>query len=744
MTFGEVGETTITSTTGRSSKMTGVGAFTSTKLLERQRLIEDLAWTTAETAGTTLVTLDLLQQLAAVPDNADILEQFNFFRSGIEVTVRLNTNQFYYGALGVTLFPPGTGARLDERMFQSPSIISASSAQAVVKEWKYSLPFEWVAPVTIENSTLPINLVIDVLAPLTASGANMPTSITLQVWARFKDIELSYPSAIVTTSIVPNFTLGGAINVEKQSKVMVPKPSGSRHPNASSNSTEDSVQEVFTSLEHVTIGDALTHIPGISTLFSALSFLVDKPDKTEEQTVVVSDHNVDMWNVDLPDIGTSMSVHRGRYMDPSVSRLPMASNMTLSQYAQTPGLRGPSEALPVWVFAANGDSTDLVSIIQLHSDNSTMKTALDYATLCSTKWRGGMKIMLQFFAPSFSSARFVVQYHNSSLLSPSPFVTEYDSTLSRVVNVKGDTVDCFTVPWLNFFSWANTNANQSPSIAITLDSVIASTDTAVSPKIYMLLWVSGAEDIQFAGPRRISYNTDWSNEAPSIQKQAMIHDLFKQPFVPIVENCMSDIDNGYATSEQLGSMADISKRYSPLVSPVQTTPVLPPGFAGDAVNANYLTPPGTITIAYLQYVQFRRTLYGQMRSAFLYTSGGFRFRRVCSGTEYWTLITGSDLVQGSYTTSSDNMIRVTVPYSCNTPFQALDLRSAPYSVVYDPDNSVTVPVLTTPQWIAARDDVMYGWPILPAGLFVTPPSAVDSTEDVINLRKTRGKGKERT
>lgn len=745
MTFGEVGETTSTISHGRSDVMSGVGIFESIRLLERQRLILDTSWTTAQVATTELVSIDMLAALAAIPDNSDILSQFNYMRTGIELTIRLNTNQFYYGALMATLFPPGTGSRLDERAFQAPSVISAASAESVVKEWKYSFPFEWLPYINVTESMFPVTLAIDVLAPLTASAANAPTSITLQVWARFKDIQLSYPTAVVQIAhTTTQFTLGQALNVSKQSKVLIPAPSGSKHPNASRNSDEDSVQRVVSSLGHVTLGDLYEHLPGASSVASAFSFLVDKPDKTAEQEAIVKDHNVDMWSVDTPDVNTSLSTHRARYLDPEVRRVPMSTNMSLSQYAQIPGLlnNGTDANSPLYTFKLNGDTTGLITLMNSHSDSGTLKTALDYACVNSTQVRGSVKVMLQFFTSSFISGRFVIQYHIPAVFAASPESTNYDPTLSRVVNVKGDVTDAFQLPWLHPFSWNSYRV--SPAISVTLDSVLASTDTVTVPSVYLLIWVAGGEDIQFAGPRRIQYNSEWSSEPLAVEKQALMHDLFAKKFSPIVENCTSDIDNAYATTEQIGSMSELAKKYSLMPLPsVASVPPLPAGWQQDWCSFNFDAIPTTLTPYYGAYVAFRHTMFGQMRSAFLYSSGGFRFRRYSTALEYWALEQlSTDVMQGTYTTTNDNMIRVTVPYHGLVPFQSLGYVSFGWQLVPDPDNSSSIPTIgaTTPQWLAARDDIMFGWPVLPKGL--QTPIVFKEPKEVINLRKTR-KGKER-
>lgn len=752
MSFGEVGETTQTMSTGRVDKMHGVGIFDAVKILERQRLLIDTNWTVSQTGGSLMFAADILKLLQAVPDNESIITMFNFMRASVEITVRLNTNQFYYGALMLTLVPAGVGQRIDSIAMQAPSVLSAESAQAVIKKWDYAFPYEWLVPVNIAANVHPLILNCHVLAPLKFCSTCSPDNITLQVWGRYKDIELSYPTAVVQTTKTPLefelpdtpfLTLEVPARVEKQSKVLIPKPAGSTHPATSGEEEEkDTVMKAVTALEHVTLGDAISHIPGLGMMSSALSFLVDKPDSSASQTRVVQDYNVDSFCIDVPDASTPVGYHRDRYQDPVPRRVPMSSNLTLSQYSQIPGLRGPNPALPTWNFTAIGDSTDLVSLIQRHPTLETMRIPLDYASLNAMMWRGSIKVMLQFFTTSFISARFVVQYHNPSIFADSPEDATYDSSLSRVVNVKGDTVDCFTLPWLHPYSWGT--LDMIPAISVTLDSTMAAPcATASQIMIYMVMWVSGAEDIQFAMPRRINYQTEWTNVDPTgIEKQAMIHEQFQKAFPPIVENCAFDVDHAYATTEQIGSMSDYAKRYSLL--PLVTGAEITPGFAQNTTSLLFNTPPVPVTTHYCQYYQFRQTAFGQMRSAFLFMSGGFRYRRYTPDLEYWVLTNPNQIdghnnqSPGAYITTEDNMIRVSVPYSCYTPYQALGYYSGGYSFTPDTlDVSQTIVVdSTTPQWIAARDDIMFGWPILPTGLSVP---VITSDE----VKSDKGKEKEK-
>lgn len=765
MTFGEIGETTHSVSTGRKPKTHGLGAFIDTKVLERERLIGETTWSTSDVAGTLIYNTDVNKQLFAVAANQAILSQFNYFRAGIELTMRLNTNQFYYGALMATMIPMGTGFRLDERAVQDPKLVSACSAESIVKTWEYSYPFEWMTCYDVNAGNFPVTFYADVIAPLKVSNENMPTTINLQLWARYKNVELSYPTQAIPTSS-PRTLLISGLNLERAHKtgtrkrdddvrqkqnlrrgtriessvtgnnvnltVTVPASGGASSPTKDKNGDEakkNSIDKAVDAMSSITIGDAASAVAdaglwAATKLGEAVNFAgafgFDKPDRTVPIDPVVIDANIDMFVTDIPDVNTTLAMRRSRYLDPSRGRMPKSENWTLSKYAQIPGIRAAPGA-PCFTFTAPSQSTQ-VQLIQTHASQVGSKTPLDFAYVSSGLWRGSIKVALFFFTSSFISARFVVQYVNGNWGGTSSIPSEYDTGLSRVVNVKGDTIDTFTIPWMDLETWSASNLN--PLIQVTCETDIAATDTLQTPTIYMVMFVSGGPDIQFACPRVPNFDTEWTSAGQTVEssdfdkdkeKQSAVQEIFAgQGFPPIVENAYYDLDAGYCTTEQLGSMADIAKRYSPMV---QTMSSHGPnqGVKDVTFSLQYDFQPVTSTSQYYDYWQFRNTLYGNMRSCFLYSSGGFRYRRKTSSQELWglTYSASGKTINCEYITPYDGMIRVTVPYAGKNPYKALKYFTGGYNLV--PIVAVTEDS-SHPEWLAARDDVQFGWPILPTGL----------------------------
>lgn len=690
MGFGEIGFTGEQQLTGYDATAHSVGEFDDTVLLERMIVVGEYPWAVTDPLGS-LFAVDIDKELREHIRNNEVMKQFLFYRSDIEVTVRLVTNQFYYGALMITLFPTDTiGESLDARAVLDPTVLSATSDQAVVKEWKYSWPYAWL-DVAGSLHPHPVWLHGDVLCPLKAAKDTMPSAINVQVWARFKNMRLAYPY------IQP------ALEAQSSGKPLIkfPRKKTSAHPIDDKDAESRGSSTVDTAIEavkSVTIGDAVSAVSQIPSfvvdnwggIAAAAGFLFDKPDRIVCQDAFNLEPSQDLFLTDVPDTNVSLSVYKGRYCDPGDGRMPMSRNFTVSDYARIPGLRGP----PL-VFAAQFDSAE-VDLFQPRDVSTKWGTPFDYAMLSSCMWRGGVKVLLQFFASSFISTRISVQV--SGAYNRGNYPGDYSSGISKIINVKGDVEDTFVVPWLSDQWWGSIPFSRPaiPQLKITVVAPIISTDTTLDPVIYCVPWIAGAEDIQFAFPTVPDYPSWVPSTLGTLEPQSAPGEIFKKTFPPIIPNCHYDIDRGYATAEMLGPIVDLCKRYSPIAV---TT------FQGIDLDTNTL--------------DFRRTLFGSWRAAFLNRSGGFRFRVYGSAhnSDPLAFVPSSSLGGTEYRQPPDGMCRLTIPQVALLPFQIQDQGTQILSVIKIRGlDTGAIP------YIAARDDLQLGFPVLPRGIPPLPPA----------------------
>jgi hypothetical protein len=143
MSFGDVGDVAQTEIKGYASTAHSLGDFKENKLLDRMVHLINIPWSEADLAGP-LFDQDVDKLLREYPRNADVLKLFQYYHADIEITVRLNTNQFYYGSLLVALYPSNsTGNTISELAVLDPTILSASSAESVIKTWTWTWPYPW-------------------------------------------------------------------------------------------------------------------------------------------------------------------------------------------------------------------------------------------------------------------------------------------------------------------------------------------------------------------------------------------------------------------------------------------------------------------------------------------------------------------------------------------------------------------------------------------------------------------------
>lgn len=704
---------------GYAERAHGVGEFEDTKLLERMMKITSVDWTVDD--NTTLVySGDIDAALRGYARNAQVLNLFRMYRADIEVTIKLNTNQFFYGALMVSLIPgTSTGTLRSERAVMDPTIISASCAESVVKTWTWSWPYPWRGLAGPDASSHPVWLYIDNLFKLCTANEDMNTIVTIQIWARFKNIRLAYPYG-------PNTPMG----VEPQSgrsprrpTIAIPRTRHVSHP------ADDPGSGLDSAITNVV--DAVTSVPAkvidgaVGTLDSFIDTglgmllggsVLDKPDQVEEQKPMIIEASKDLFAADIADTNVCLSLNKAKYVDPAPSRMPLSKDWTLHDYAKIPGLRAYFEITG----AGGGFSTKDFKLLSSINPEDEPRTPLDYANLCAHLKRGSVKVMMQFFTSAFISARFVVQLLRYD--GTNGFDNNYDYGLSKVINVKGDTTDFMTIPWLDFAWWRE----QDPRyIRIKLDSEIAVTSTGGTPRIFVAVWISAGDDYQFQYPR-IPLATEWPVE---LEPQCSIGKLFEGEFPPIVDSVFYDTDKGFSSGETIGMMTDVAKRYAPM-----NFYFLDPEFDFNAFHQEDLdknTAYGS-GAHYAQYVGQRRTYFGAMRACFLMRSGGYRIRQypVKTGERMWQAIgagpTATTLQGTVYCTPFDQVTRITVPQVSSRPFYMVDDSSGdlPYEGLSLDGQPQATPYNLL--YLAARDDVQFGYPILPRGVplpWVEPPSS---------------------
>lgn len=711
MTMEETGEVICSYERGVVEKMASIAEFDNTAILERMVLIHSGTWTISDAFSLTtpLYSVDLMNALYVAARNNAVLTRFKYMRAGVEVTIRLNTNQFFYGAMMATLHlePISVFAkRIDQRAVLDPTIISASLETSVVKSIDYMFPDAWLQTALLPNVTF--NL--DVLSPLRQSALNMPDHVEYSVWARYTNVELALPQGSTMADFRPQSSKGSLFD-KKKPKVTMPHKKKVALGSVDSSSTSpggasSSIDDVVSAVSRATIGDIASTAVGLGTFvrdnwqafIGAASFLLDKPDRAVVQMPMIVEPWTDTYAADLPDSNVVWALHSDRYLTPGPTRMPMSKPWTYLSYAELPGLLTQTIS-----FAALGDASAVTLADTTSWTANDLHTPLDYALLNCSLHRGSIRVCLMFFCASFASARFAVTYGSSTW-------TDYTDNVSRIIDVKGDTMNCFTVPWVSH-RWWETVFGPMPSIRVTMISDIASTDTTTSPLIDLVVWAAAGPDHQFCLPRTL-VDDDWSLDAmvPSktlkrslrkavFKPQCSVGSMFDKSFPSMVEGSSFQTDNGYCNTDQIGSIYEVVKRYSPYFNDSAYF------FGSTLDNTNTLLPA---------FLSFRKTFFGAWRSAFHFRSGGYKWRFFDppDGPQAYFIdseIPGGTCTGTMYTSGTDSPARITMPQVAYYPYA----RQGQLNQLAFINGTALASTLNSPALVAARDDVQFGYPVLP-------------------------------
>lgn len=176
-------------------------------VLGRQYLVDTFAWASTDARGALKHTTSFPNALFLMANIREKLDHYQFFRAGVEVTVRLNGTAFHQGALQVAWVPHYSTAALSangilyeqsiETLSNCPnSILSANTNATISFVIPYCAPSRFWNLKDSPASGQPADgwmgkAFFSVLAPLLQGGVGSTPTLTVNIFARFVDITVS-------------------------------------------------------------------------------------------------------------------------------------------------------------------------------------------------------------------------------------------------------------------------------------------------------------------------------------------------------------------------------------------------------------------------------------------------------------------------------------------------------------------------------------------------------------------------
>jgi hypothetical protein len=598
---------------------------TPTKILTRQYKVHEFSIV----PGFATQMLSFPNVLLTLPAITKALSSFYYFRADLEISVKLNSTPYHQGMMQTAFIHDRYDSTATVNSKQQLSAMNAmyynySSSDSVTMQlgWLHPQVFMELPATLAPNAYLGL-LFFDEIVPIdNTSGGS--TTITCTVYARFLNPRTAGfrnqpPVAKGQASNV--FKFNNVKETEEKSETGLP----------TSNTTDDIASPLF---------KAINLIPGtVSTvldLFGHLSKMLDKPrdiSNVQKMNYQVGEDMITGMGITQADrltlYPTSKLADFATAMNCEDSRMPMA------KLAQKPML------FDTFKF----DSTHLVYNLYAHpmsvgtmgyttiSPTSAWAQPDYLATIASLAryWKGGIKYLLYFVTNAFTTARFrisyIIDYNETDLAYGGDFP-------SQIIDIKGSTICELMVPYLFNNSYKMTippgvgpgsGFQLSPKIAIELLSLpVASQGTA--PYITCVIWRAAAEDFQIAS--LVSTQLDPAFLFPNppeivVQGQTSIDSRFSKTFEPINCRCNLFQEQGFTTTETIGTINDVLKRYEEMYTSEQATLKQSRTNPGDAG-----TESGSIVVgAGASVVQEKqRAPPYVLFNMFKYQRGGKRFR----------------------------------------------------------------------------------------------------------------------
>lgn len=604
---------------------------TPTKMLERLMEIGTYNWAVGTAPSFTIpaMTLDPFNLLLALPVMADITNWYYYMRSDLEIHFRINSNQFYAGALAISACPGSyqtANTSQQARSWLGHTIMSAVKQDTLVITLPWPLPQRFV-PV----SGIPIMLnriwsvYVDILATLNATTAS-PSNVDVSIFARFVNAQLvlPYQASSLSARLMKEFELGTdrkssrSLNIRPHSSSggTIPRPKSARAGRSIvrvSKSQQDPVQEaqspstpsplstISTLISPITdiIGSMESAIPAIQPIMdivSSLGGLLDKPEIQNPVERIYPSHVANCSQSDRPDQAFPLTLYQGSYLNIDTSALPGGKSFTILDVATTPCLHAYFD------FTNSATSTTIPYICE--------GTPMWAMKNCHLYWRGSMRYQFRFYCPMFVSTRLLI------VISPAgiPVIDAVANNLSMVVDVKGDTVKNITLPFIFITDMARVQDTELYKIQVSVLQQIVTNDTTVTPHVTMIVYSAAGPDSQFSmpiTPEPITYIYPDSSVTRvgkyEIKKHASIRKEFEATFEPILMDCTYLSDQRHVTSETSIYITDLLKRY-------QTAGGVPPLTGAWVLPGDYRPVEGSI--GYF------------LQSMFLFYRGGIKYKFV--------------------------------------------------------------------------------------------------------------------
>jgi hypothetical protein len=540
-----------------------------TILTEREYQLAQASWATGTTVNTDIISL-------AVPDIfftfAQVRERtrgWQLLRTDAEVRVEVAMPPALYGMLLVSHLPATDVANtyrstsLRQKSWANPVTIDGSSPSSPLIHMAYQAERPWQSIPSIGTVERGVtgHLKVTVLHQLKAVSAAAPSAVTVTVFGRLKNVHLSgYDPTVVAPEPEAIFAaLKKAIRinsvVQGRNRVTPPHPQVDEAEKQASTGILSGISETVGNVAPLltplpVVGPIAAAVGGIANLLTPVFriFGLEKPDALVTPQLVIKDVGYEFPHVSGTNTGVKMTARRDAYLTTPKGIIGIGEcNPDLIDFCRIPGLYLTSS----FTSAAAADSL-LLNMPVLSNDiqpyqNGSMEChdpiPIDIPSKMYAYWRGSIKYLIKFCTSKFVACKVRVVLCQAAV-APANIAVYAGDIPGKVIDINGS-VDVPIMVGFNFndvvaetgtwsalqADWQNTaTANNCPAqLAIYLVSAVTSTDTTVTPTVYVSVWKAAGEDYQLFHPIGKKSVPVWSAVNPTVSDPAIV------PFEPILD-----------------------------------------------------------------------------------------------------------------------------------------------------------------------------------------------------------------
>jgi hypothetical protein len=530
------------------------------QILSRVYEVDTITWSYNDATGDFIWSGYLPDLLLAIPNIIEKLDRFEFLRASCRLTFRLNGVIMHFGCLMLTYCPHYNSSSNVQRYFQTAYTASNLGAHLLSPNTNMTMDIEipWVTPARYQRledvSSEPGfcgYVAAHVLAPLTLEGASSTPELKITVYAQFVLPEPAGLGLRVDTTQKRNILIKYKQYLKKKASEkrgtskededfemlldLLPSHQMSEQDTKSEKKTQSSKyakkakQQTESFL--APIAAEATEILGFLSEFKGA--LMDKPtDLAPVQKVLITPQSGLALADGLDQCEPLSLIPENKVAYDPIGQFGQKKDYNLfNNYKLRPSLI----ALGTWT-ASNNPGDRLLNLplcpMAVHwyntvvpgkdpkKDKDTTYVNFDMTNWANLAqffkyWHGGTKFAFYIWASKFTSGRLTLKWLPNPTYNSAIANNVFGDVIFHQIDMTGDTVYTFTIPWLqnrfwervpdireveigNITAWDGINGQ----LVVEVSSPLTISNSGKTPIVYFGVFWSGAEDFVVQVPKQ--------------------------------------------------------------------------------------------------------------------------------------------------------------------------------------------------------------------------------------------------